>query len=172
MSEYVEKRLADSPLNPDNQDKARKFRLAQLAVKESLEMDKQYQETIVKELGFDVASTILEGDLTHAQSVIDNERKMALVRLITRLQAEGAYIKNNMKLMTEIRDSKHLSVSSAESLKHRITKNRPQIEKIMTFLKENDVSAPAAVKTSLDELLELGQGELAHAYDTLVGALE
>jgi hypothetical protein len=28
MSEYVEKRLADSPLNPDNQDKARKFRLA------------------------------------------------------------------------------------------------------------------------------------------------
>lgn len=42
MSEYVEKRLADSPLNPDNQEKARKFRLAQLAVKESLEMDKQY----------------------------------------------------------------------------------------------------------------------------------
>lgn len=42
----------------------------------------------------------------------------------------------------------------------------------MTFLKENNVSAPAVVKTSLDELLELGQGELAHAYDTLVSALE
>ena len=72
--------------------------------------------------------------------------------------------------MTEIRESS--SVSAAQSLKHRITKNRPQIEKIMTFLKENNVSAPAVVKTSLDELLELGQGELAHAYDTLVSALE
>jgi len=41
----------------------------------------------------------------------------------------------------------------------------------MTFLKENDLSAPAVVKTPLDELLELGQGELAHAYDTLVSAL-
>lgn len=33
ISDYVEKRAAESPLTPENQDRARKFKLAQLAVK-------------------------------------------------------------------------------------------------------------------------------------------
>lgn len=42
----------------------------------------------------------------------------------------------------------------------------------MLFLKENEVTAPKVVHNSFDDLLALGQGELSHAYDTLITALE
>lgn len=76
--------------------------------------------------------------------------------------------------LLEIRDNNnsHSSVATAESLRTRITENKDSIEQVMLFLKENDVTAPQIVHGSLDKLLALGQGELAHAYDTLISALE
>lgn len=54
---------------------------------------------------------------------------MALIRIVTRLQAEGAQVINKKRKMVEIRDefSSHSSVASAESLKDKIAANRGAI---------------------------------------------
>jgi hypothetical protein len=66
MAEYVEERNITSSLDPVAQEKARKFKLAQIAVKQSLELDAIHKDSITKELGVDVMDTILKGDLMSA----------------------------------------------------------------------------------------------------------
>ena len=53
-------------------------------------MDEEYINTINKELGAGVGDQIMQGDLMTAQNVIDQEKKKSLIRIVTRLQAEGA----------------------------------------------------------------------------------
>ena len=54
--------------------------------------------------------------------MIDEEKKKSLIRIVTRLQAEGALVLSQKYELLEIRDNNnsHSSVTSAESLKDRI----------------------------------------------------
>ena len=111
VADFIEDRNINSTLDPVAQEKARKFKLAQVAVKESLKMDYKHQSIIKKELGGDVYDSMLKGDLMEAQNVIDAEKNKSLMRIITRLQAEGHHVLSKKYELLEIRDNNNSHAS-------------------------------------------------------------
>lgn len=53
-----------------------------------------------------------------------------------------------------------------------VENNRGQIEQIVNYLRDNQGQASLMTSQPIEEILKLSQGELTHAYDTLIQALD
>lgn len=85
VAEYLTERqlTGDSTLA---QEKERKFRQAQVTVKQQLDIDQEIQQATIKAIGIDAANGKSHEDL------LSSEKQAAAFRMVTRLQAEGQQV--------------------------------------------------------------------------------
>lgn len=108
-------------------------------------------------------------------SRVEAEKMHALIRIVTRLQAENIQVLQSKEELLKIRDSLPTrsvgQIEGTNSLKDAIEANQETLTKVMHLLKESELSAPTVTHGSLEKLIALGQAELSHAFDSLIDAL-
>ena len=122
-------------------------------------------------------SAEVESETSH---LIADEKMSSLLRMITRLQAEGIQVLESKYNLLQVKDSVQPattgSVLSQEKIQKHITEkisaNQAQLEVIMKYLRDNNESSPAVVNEPLENLLKLGESEIANVFDSLLVALE
>ena len=122
-------------------------------------------------------SAEVESETSH---LIADEKMSSLLRMITRLQAEGIQVLESKYNLLQVKDSVQPattgSVLSQEKIQKHITEkisaNQAQLEVIMKYLRDNNESIPAVVNEPLENLLKLGESEIANVFDSLLVALE
>jgi hypothetical protein len=117
---------------------------------------------------------------SETSQLIADEKMSSLLRMITRLQAEGIQVLESKYNLLQVKDSVQPattgSVLSQEKIQKHITEkisaNQAQLEVIMKYLRDNNESSPAVVNEPLENLLKLGESEIANVFDSLLVALE
>jgi ASC-1-like (ASCH) protein len=95
--------------------------------------------------------------------------------MITRLQAEGIQVLEAKQDMLDIKEVSQGALSdgpSEQQLREHLDKNEAQLKRVIHLLKGADQSAEFVSTDKLPHLLELGKGELAHAFDILITELD
>jgi len=114
---------------------------------------------------------------------LEKERISGVLRLITRLQAEGVSVLEQKLALLEIKEQAFAASSVSEqatidekfsdsSLKNKIEANKEHVARSIDYLRQNaEEISEKAYADPLSDLLRLGKEELAVAYDKLIQAL-
>ena len=109
-------------------------------------------------------------------SLLQGQKMESLIRLVTRLQAEGHQVMQAKVDLLDLKDQAYASSSlTAErtlNLHSKLQEKKPALEKIITYLKQNNDADAKMPADPLESLLDTGRGELTHAYDELMRALD
>ncbi len=88
MADRLEDRSVSGVNSAIALEKERKFNQAKLAVQQSLNLDSKYKDIISNELGSDKLEQMISGD-SNSSKLLESEKTLSLIRIVTRLQAEG-----------------------------------------------------------------------------------
>lgn len=94
------------------------------------------------------------------------------MRIITTLQAENIQVLESKAALQVLQPNGSVKLSEEEFTKH-FEQHKEELKRVMHLIKDSEIAAPIVGGSgdTLSRLYSLTQGELAHAYDSLIKAL-
>ena len=105
--------IQDQKDMPKSIDREEQYRRAQIVIQQNLDVDREYQNTLVDLYGEEGAKDMLEKkNVNEAPSILQGERINSLIRLVTHLQAEGKNVLHAKLTLLELQKKAQTEASS------------------------------------------------------------